>query len=99
MWNATIFRSAVAFKWWLNAAQWDSDNQQELRKLMEAWPFVTSNKLGQTAVVKHHISALDKIPGKLSMYRVSPVKKNIIENHVDKMLQDGMIEPSSSPWW
>lgn len=79
-------------------AQWDSDNQGELEKLMEAWLFATSNRLGRTAAVKHQISTLDQIPVKSRAYRVSLMKKMIIEEHVDKMLQDGIIEPSSSPW-
>ncbi|KAK3548531.1 hypothetical protein QTP70_013379 [Hemibagrus guttatus] len=83
---------------WQSLGEWDADNQVELRKLMEEWPFATSNRLGWTAMVKHWISTLDEIPVKSRAYRVSPLKKGIIEDHIDKMVQDGIIEPSSSPW-
>ncbi|KAL1280057.1 hypothetical protein QQF64_014657 [Cirrhinus molitorella] len=30
---------------------WDSDNQEELRKLISTWPRTTSNNLGKTALL------------------------------------------------
>ncbi|KAL0146720.1 hypothetical protein M9458_058060, partial [Cirrhinus mrigala] len=78
--------------------QWDSDNQDELLKLISAWPRTTSNILGKTSVVQHKITLTDNIPLKFRTYRVSPIKKQIIEQHVDQMLQDNIIEPSFSPW-
>ncbi|KAL0150103.1 hypothetical protein M9458_054530, partial [Cirrhinus mrigala] len=78
--------------------QWDSDNQDELLKLISAWPCTTSNILGKTSVVQHKITLTDDIPLKSRAYRVSPIKKQIIEQHVDQMLQDNIIEPSFSPW-
>ncbi|RXN14235.1 Retrovirus-related Pol poly from transposon [Labeo rohita] len=78
--------------------QWDSDNQDELLKLISAWPRTTSNILGKTSVVQHKITLTDDIPLKFRTYRVSPIKKQIIEQHVDQMLQDNIIEPSFSPW-
>ncbi|KAL0151927.1 hypothetical protein M9458_052779, partial [Cirrhinus mrigala] len=67
-------------------SQWDSDNQDELLKLIVAWPRTTLNILGKTSVVQHKITLTDDIPNK------------IIEQHVDQMLQDNIIEPSFSPW-
>ncbi|RXN12455.1 Retrovirus-related Pol poly from transposon [Labeo rohita] len=78
--------------------QWDSDNQDELLKLISAWPRTTSNILGKKSVVQHKITLTDDIPLKFRTYRVSPIKKQIIEQHVDQMLQDNIIEPSFSPW-
>ncbi|KAL0159209.1 hypothetical protein M9458_042934, partial [Cirrhinus mrigala] len=77
---------------------WDSDNQEELLKLMAVWPQATSNILGKTDVEKHKIMLSDEVPIKSRAYRVSPFKKKIIEEHVDKMLKDHIIEPSCSPW-
>ncbi|KAI2647185.1 Transposon Tf2-9 polyprotein [Labeo rohita] len=77
---------------------WDSGNQEELLKLMAVWPQATSNILGKTDVEKHKIMLSDEVPIKSRAYRVSPFKKKIIEEHVDKMLKDHIIEPSCSPW-
>ncbi|KAI2644983.1 Transposon Ty3-I Gag-Pol polyprotein [Labeo rohita] len=63
-----------------------------------AWPRTTSNILRKTSVVQHKITLTDDIPLKSRAYRVSPIKKQIIEQHVDQMLQDNIIEPSFSPW-
>lgn len=78
--------------------QWDSDNQEELLKLISAWPHITSNSLGKTLVVQHKIVLTDDIPLKSCPYRVSPLKKQIVEEYVDQMLRDNIIEPSFSPW-
>ncbi|KAL0199927.1 hypothetical protein M9458_003114, partial [Cirrhinus mrigala] len=78
--------------------QWDSDNQDELLKLISAWPHTTSNILGKTSVVQHKITLTDDVPLKSRAYRVSPIKKQITEQHVDQMLQDNIIEPSFLPW-
>ncbi|KAL0153431.1 hypothetical protein M9458_051269 [Cirrhinus mrigala] len=75
-------------------SQWDTDNQEELLKLITTWPRTTSNILGRTSVVQHKITLTDDIPLKSRAYRVSPIKKEIIEEQVDQMLQDDIIEPS-----
>lgn len=77
---------------------WDSDNQEELQKLMATWPRTTSNVLGKTLVEQHKIVLSDEVPIKSRAYRVSPFKKKIIEDQVDQMHRDHIIEPSFSPW-
>ncbi|XP_047670887.1 uncharacterized protein LOC125141425 [Tachysurus fulvidraco] len=77
---------------------WDTGNQEELQRLMSNWPHTTSGNLGKTAVVRHNIHMTDNIPIKSRAYRVSPFKKQIIEDQVDQMLKDHIIEPSFSPW-
>ncbi len=80
------------------STQWDSDNQEELLKLISTWPRTTSSILGKTSVVKHKITLTDDIPFKSRAYRVSPLKKQIIEEQVDQMIEENIIEPSFSPW-
>ncbi len=80
------------------STQWDSDNQEEFLKLISTWPRTTSSILGKTSVVKHKITLTDDIPFKSRAYRVSPLKKQIIEEQVDQMIEENIIEPSFSPW-
>uniref|UniRef100_A0AAV2M9H7 Retrotransposon gag domain-containing protein n=1 Tax=Knipowitschia caucasica TaxID=637954 RepID=A0AAV2M9H7_KNICA len=70
----------------------------ELSQLINARPTVTSSVLGKTTVEKHTIYTQDEVPVKSRAYRVSPLKKRIIEEHVEKMLDEDIIEPSQSSW-
>lgn len=47
---------------------------------------------------RHKISLLDNTSFKFKAYRVLPLKKNIIEDQVDQVLQDNIIETSCLPW-
>ena len=76
----------------------DSDWPEGLQQLMENWPTVTSGKLGKTEVEKHAIFLQDEVPVRSKAYRVSPLKKRIVEEHVEKMLAENIIEPSQSAW-
>ncbi|KAI2647650.1 Retrovirus-related Pol polyprotein [Labeo rohita] len=73
-------------------------HSEELRELITTWPVTTSENLGHTFVVRHKITLTDDTPVASRAYWVSPLKKCIIEEEVDKMLEKGIIEPSFSPW-
>ena len=54
--------------------------------------------LGQTSVVTHTIDTSGSVPIKLPARRVPLSRKQVIEDEVDKMLAQGVIEESDSPW-
>ena len=58
----------------------------------------TDHELGHTTLVQHHIDTGEAQPIRQQPYRVSPAVRNRINEHVDKMLEHGTIQPSVSPW-
>ena len=61
--------------------------------------FATSSKVRQTAVAKHRIVTEDAArPVHRSPYRVSVKEREVIQEQVLEMLNDDIIQPSSSPW-
>ena len=55
-------------------------------------------KLGVTDLISHTIETENATPIKLTPRRVPLAQQEIIENEVEKMLKDGIVEPSDSPW-
>lgn len=48
--------------------------------------------------VKHEIKTSDEIPIHSKPYRYPYIHKNEVRNQINKMLEDGIIRPSQSPW-
>ncbi|XP_028286092.1 uncharacterized protein LOC114451563 [Parambassis ranga] len=69
-----------------------------IQPLALKWPSVCSDTIGRTNVIKHTIPTMDNVPVRTRAYRVSPKKKEIIKEQVEKMLKDEVIEPCHSPW-
>ncbi|GFV64436.1 retrovirus-related Pol polyprotein from transposon 17.6 [Trichonephila clavipes] len=62
-----------------------------------AW--MTSKKLRTAKTnVKHRIFTGDHAPINQRAYRVSPTERRIIHEEVQKMLDEGIVQPSESPW-
>ena len=79
----------------------NENEQNQLKALLIKYQSVfaqSSDDLGFTDRVEHHINTMDAEPIKEPMRRLPMVKQDIEREEVRKMLQKGVIEPSVSPW-
>ncbi|KAK9981899.1 hypothetical protein ABG768_001422 [Culter alburnus] len=70
----------------------------QLEALMLERPTVCTESLGRTAVIRHQINTSDEIPVRKRAYPVSVARQQFIDQEVSKMLEKGIIRPSTSPW-
>lgn len=54
--------------------------------------------IGQADLVTHKIDTGEAHPIKLPARRLPSTSKIVVEEEVDKMLKQGIVEPSDSPW-
>ena len=54
--------------------------------------------LDRTEWAEHHIDTGDARPVSSRAYRVSAFERKVIDEHVNRMLDEGVIQPSFSPW-
>ena len=57
-----------------------------------------NNPLGQTSLVEHEIHTRDARPIRQPLRRMAPAHWEIAEKAIEKMLREGVIERSVSPW-
>ncbi|GFV19977.1 retrovirus-related Pol polyprotein from transposon 17.6 [Trichonephila clavipes] len=63
------------------------------------WAFTKTDKSTAAKMnVKHGIFTGDHAPINQRAYRVSPTERRIIHEEVQKMLDEGIVQPSESPW-
>lgn len=74
-----------------------SEQLELLTKLIDATFQAMGTKLGCTALVEHVIHT-DSAPIKQRHYPISPALQRQVYQELDKMLADGVVEPSNSPW-
>jgi len=78
-----------------------TEDRQRLRKLLHEYSSTFSrgeNDLGRTEVVTHSIDIGDSKPVRQPLRRHPPAHQQAIREHVASMLQQGVIEPSKSPF-
>uniref|UniRef100_A0A8C5DDY2 ribonuclease H n=1 Tax=Gouania willdenowi TaxID=441366 RepID=A0A8C5DDY2_GOUWI len=80
-----------------------SDTKESLMVLRSSWRLWVFSflRLGvyQGAVCVNETNlVLEGMPVRRRAYRVSPEKRNVIEEQIQKMLENNVIEPSTSPW-
>ena len=78
----------------------EAENSQ-LLQLLSSYPdiFATSTlDLGRKSIIKHKIDIGDANPIKQAPYRVSQSQKAEIDQHISNMLEQDVIQVSTSPW-
>lgn len=78
----------------------NKEQQLKLNKLISKFDNINSEKvgLGKTTLITHKIDTGDHPPIKQRYYPLSPVKQMALEKELDKMLELGVVVPSTSPW-
>lgn len=77
------------------------DEKQELIKLISQYQDIfmePQGKLGQTNITEHEIRTGSHTPIKIPPRRIPLFKRQLVDQELDKMLEQGTIEPSESPW-
>ncbi len=76
----------------------EREQKGKLLDLLKDFFSLFDGHLGHTSLAEHVINTVDAKPVHLPPYRTSPAKKQIIEDQIQMMLDENIIEPSSSPW-
>ena len=69
-----------------------------IQKLIREFSTVLTPKLGLTHLIEYKINLSDNKVIRLHPYKLSPPKMEIMRNHVNKLLDQHVIEPSTSPY-
>ncbi|GFX40146.1 retrovirus-related Pol polyprotein from transposon 17.6 [Trichonephila clavipes] len=82
----------------LSKTKLEERQKRELQDLFNNFQGLFSDKPGLTHVLYHEIDTGDNPPVVSRLYRYDRVKQEILDYHVDKMLKDGTIIPTQSPY-
>lgn len=72
--------------------------QQDLTELVDQFPDLFSAESGLTHLVQHDIKIPPGVVVRQRPYQVPAARSQVIEEKVSKMLWDGIIKESASPW-
>ena len=71
---------------------------RQVKEVLNAFASLFQGKPGKTDLVQHDIvTEVGKVV-RLRPYRIPEAQRVVIDKEVEAMLQDGIIEPSNSPW-
>ncbi|KAL7863396.1 hypothetical protein SRHO_G00123800 [Serrasalmus rhombeus] len=88
--------SAISVK--VGESSLNHDQKGKLHALLGDFQGLFSGRLGHTSLAEHRIETGDTKPINLPAYRTSPLKKKLIEEQIQIMLEEDIIEPASGPW-
>ena len=70
----------------------------KLKPIVQKFSTLAQNKLTLTPLMTHHIDTGDAPPFRMRQYPLSPALMRQLNSELDRMLEDGVISPSNSPW-
>jgi transposase InsO family protein len=76
----------------------NKDQTETLTQLLEEFPNTITKKLGRTNLIQYHINIKPGHIVRTRPYQFSPVKTEILRNHIDTLLKEGVIKESMSPF-
>ena len=76
----------------------DSGKAKSLIKLINEYRDLFQDTPGRTNVLQHDVDVGEAQPVKQCPYRLNPLKREIVKEEVNYMLNHDLIEPSCSPW-
>ena len=75
-----------------------SVKRKELAEVITQYREVFPNVPNKTNLIEHDVDVGDSTPIKQHQYRVSPMKKELLDKEVQYMLKNDLIEESQSNW-
>ena len=72
--------------------------RRDVKELLNEFPQLFADVPSRTDAVEHDVDVGDTTPIKQAPYRANPTKMKNLEKEIEYMLQNGIIEPSSSAW-
>lgn len=76
----------------------DEAQRADLRRIWDDYPQVITHSLGKARSTVHKIDTGSAAPIRLHPYRILKVWQEPVKAELTKLLETGIIEPSSAPW-
>ncbi len=76
----------------------DDDQRQDVVELLDKFPSILGDAPTLTNVLQHDIVVSNAQPIKQHPYRVNTVKRSIMKQETQYLLEKGLAKPSISPW-
>ena len=99
--NSSLQARPDKVKMLVNLEKYDSDIQGRIENICTKYSDIfqlPDEKLNMTNMAEHKIIVIDNIPINVKQYRYPPMLKDEIERQIKKMLDEGIIEHSDSPY-
>ncbi|MCP3666773.1 MAG: hypothetical protein GY696_30465, partial [Gammaproteobacteria bacterium] len=85
----------------LSNSELTESETKKLKKLLREYEDIFSTDdfdIGYTDVIRHEIDVGDSKPVKQRAYRIPKAQEAVVKEHIEQMLENGIIRPSISAW-